>query len=471
MTEQIKNSLDNPTSALASGISSGALSLTVAAGNGSRFPATGTFRVKLTDQFSESLYELVICTARAGDVLTITRAAEGTTARAFNVGDTVDLVLSAAALTAYVAENSGATALADHLADTTDAHDASAISFDPVLQYSLEATDVQNALAEVVLDVGFHPYSARSSNTVLSFPDRGKTIVATAAYTQTFDVTEILLPGWWCIIKNGASDASAILVLDPSGTETINGQLQLSLIPGASVLITCDDGIPGFVTVTFSGVVTPQDLFPDLIAWYDASDTASITASGGAVSQLNDKSGNGNHLTQSVAGSKPTTGTRTIAGLNTLDFDGGDSLNTVTADGQTPVQAYVVCEPDTVAAGSRTMLNWGGANAQWYIDANDPSIYFGVGVISAANQASAATPLLVAGYDRGTSDIVRANGTTATGNAGALTAATAGGLGGVGGVNFFDGKIAEVLVFNKALPTIYDLAVREYLAKKWGVTA
>lgn len=106
MAEQIKNSLDVPTSVLNSGISSGALSLTVTAGHGSRFPATGNFRVKLTDQVSESLYELVICTARAGDVLTITRAAEGTTARAFNVGDPVDLVLSAAGLTNYIAENS-----------------------------------------------------------------------------------------------------------------------------------------------------------------------------------------------------------------------------------------------------------------------------------------------------------------------------------------------------------------------------
>ncbi len=105
MAEQLKNSLDNPTSTLASGITAAATSLTVASGHGARFPATGTFRVKLTDVANDALYELVICTARATDTLTVTRAAEGTTARAFNAADKVDLVLSAAALTSYVSEN------------------------------------------------------------------------------------------------------------------------------------------------------------------------------------------------------------------------------------------------------------------------------------------------------------------------------------------------------------------------------
>lgn len=106
MTEQLKNSLDNPTSTLASGITSGDLSLTVASGHGDRFPATGDFRVKLTDQADPTLYELVICTSRSTDTLTITRAAEGTTARAFVTGDLVDLVLTTAGLAAYYAESS-----------------------------------------------------------------------------------------------------------------------------------------------------------------------------------------------------------------------------------------------------------------------------------------------------------------------------------------------------------------------------
>jgi hypothetical protein len=78
----------------------------------------------------------------------------------------------------------------------------------------------------------------------------------------------------------------------------------------------------------------------------------------------------------------------------------------------------------------------------------------------------------MAGYDRGTTDIIRTSGTVDSGNAGSPGVPTNASVGSNGGGSqFFNGKIAEVLVFNKVLPTIYDLAVREYLAKKWGVTA
>jgi hypothetical protein len=64
----------------------------------------------------------------------------------------------------------------------------------------------------------------------------------------------------------------------------------------------------------------------ELKAWYDFSDTATITESGGAVSQVNDKSGNGNHIIQGTAAAKPTTGANTLNSLNVLTFDGGDRL-------------------------------------------------------------------------------------------------------------------------------------------------
>ncbi len=118
MAEQLMNSLDNPTSTLAAGISDAAVSLTVATGEGSRFPASGTFRVTLTDQNDDSLYEVVEVGAISGDVLSsLTRAAEsangGGSAKAFVAGDHVDLVLSAEALANYVSENAGSTDLTD----------------------------------------------------------------------------------------------------------------------------------------------------------------------------------------------------------------------------------------------------------------------------------------------------------------------------------------------------------------------
>lgn len=56
--------------------------------------------------------------------------------------------------------------------------------------------------------------------------------------------------------------------------------------------------------------------------WLDATDAATITSSGGDVSQWSDKSGNARNFTQSSATAKPKTGTRTLNGKNLIDFDG-----------------------------------------------------------------------------------------------------------------------------------------------------
>jgi len=65
-------------------------------------------------------------------------------------------------------------------------------------------------------------------------------------------------------------------------------------------------------------------------AWYDASDTGTITVSGSAVTQWNDKSANGYNLTQSTAANRPASGTRTLNGKNVIDFDGSDMLENAT---------------------------------------------------------------------------------------------------------------------------------------------
>ena len=70
---------------------------------------------------------------------------------------------------------------------------------------------------------------------------------------------------------------------------------------------------------------------PNLKAWYDAADTATITG-GSSVSQWNDKSGNAYHLSQSTSTKRPSSGTRTLNSKNVIDFDGtNDVLSASTA--------------------------------------------------------------------------------------------------------------------------------------------
>lgn len=83
------------------------------------------------------------------------------------------------------------------------------------------------------------------------------------------------------------------------------------------------------------GAVTPPAFSPSdisgLAAWYDASDTSTITQAAGLVSQWNDKSSNANHATQVTGALQPTTGASTINGLNVITSN-ATSMMYLTAD-------------------------------------------------------------------------------------------------------------------------------------------
>jgi hypothetical protein len=90
---------NNAYGTLNASISTSDASLTLTSGQGARFPSLGAgdfFYCTLID--TSNNLEVVKCTARSSDVLTITRAQESTTARAFTVGDRVELRVTAAGL-------------------------------------------------------------------------------------------------------------------------------------------------------------------------------------------------------------------------------------------------------------------------------------------------------------------------------------------------------------------------------------
>ena len=87
---------NNAVSTLASGINDSVTSITVASGDGALFPSlTGSeyFFVTLID--ASNNLEIAKCTARSSDVLTVTRAQESTSARAFSTGDRIELRITA----------------------------------------------------------------------------------------------------------------------------------------------------------------------------------------------------------------------------------------------------------------------------------------------------------------------------------------------------------------------------------------
>jgi len=98
---------NNAYSTLAASITSSATSITLTSGEGARFPALTSpdyFYATLLD--SANNLEIVKCTARSTDVLTVTRAQESTTGRAYTSGDRIELRITAGVLDA-IAEMGG----------------------------------------------------------------------------------------------------------------------------------------------------------------------------------------------------------------------------------------------------------------------------------------------------------------------------------------------------------------------------
>ena len=88
---------NNAVGVLAAGISDSDVTITVQSGQGARFPTLGAgdyFYATLINTSNQ--LEIVKCTARSADVLTVTRGQESTTARSYDVGDRIEIRITAA---------------------------------------------------------------------------------------------------------------------------------------------------------------------------------------------------------------------------------------------------------------------------------------------------------------------------------------------------------------------------------------
>lgn len=87
--------------------------------------------------------------------------------------------------------------------------------------------------------------------------------------------------------------------------------------------LTTVEGIP-WDQIPASLRWTPANMSTAL--WYDASDAATITTVGGAVSQWNDKSGSSRNATQGAEASRPLLVQAAVNGRSAIDFDGSNDF-------------------------------------------------------------------------------------------------------------------------------------------------
>lgn len=134
---------------------------------------------------------------------------------------------------------------------------------------------------------------------------------------------------------------------------------------------------------------TPASL-TGLRSWYDASNAASITSSGGAVSQWNDLSGNGYHLVQGTGANQPITGTTTINGLNVIVFS-DDYMDAAIGDIAQPTTVYFAGHLTAAKSGVFDSTDSGGTKRNHvYVEETSTRwrMYAGTDVDSGDNAAN-----------------------------------------------------------------------------------
>lgn len=231
--------------------------------------------------------------------------------------------------------------------------------------------------------------------------------------------------------------------------------------------------------------------------WLDAADQGTISVSGNAVTQWNDKSGNASHFTQGTGARRPSSGTRTQNGLNVIDFDGtNDSLTTTAAKSafnflnNTTATIFRVLQQDTTSGTQYVMGNNEGTNNAvgifYFTSSTNDQLSCGAGVPSTVYTITK-TFSTAARYDTIKSDpanATAANRIKVSTNGAAFVGSNTGtqtpsgstssidfilGNDSDGGSIPMNGYFAEIIIYDSILSAGDITAVQDYLAAKWGI--
>lgn len=243
---------------------------------------------------------------------------------------------------------------------------------------------------------------------------------------------------------------------------------------------------------------TPSSI-AGLKAWYDAADTATISVSGSAVTQWNDKSANAYNLTQATAARRPISGVNTQNSKNVVSFDGNDVLQAATASDWTFMHNSTGCTIFFAAffntsAVEQSMLITASTTAQAGIGVyrqNTDTLYAEVlravaGTVT-SNLASGALTDNSAKYASMIFDNANATaanrlrykvngGADLTGNTWTNSASANNpqnplymGAYDTSGNGGFNGNICEVIIYTGQLASGDVTSVNSYLASKWAI--
>ncbi len=252
-------------------------------------------------------------------------------------------------------------------------------------------------------------------------------------------------------------------------------------------------GLVGFLPTDIAGL-TPWIDFSDVIRLFiDAAKTTPVSSDDDLVGAAEDKSGQGNDLTQALTANKLKYKTGIQNGLSVGRFDGINDFLSGALARPSNFSVFVVAQKTDVtarrfmcgslnAAGQNTSA-WGGISGKegvngdiGYIFGDDINSSRGrsPGGIVSNNTFFLAEAIYTAGQDAykmwkdAVSQAITTITTAATACTGVANDYSIGRIGEFNGL-YWDGDIAEILVYNTALSAEDRQSVETYLNSKWAI--
>ena len=226
---------------------------------------------------------------------------------------------------------------------------------------------------------------------------------------------------------------------------------------------------------------SPDDI-SNLYAWYDASDSTTITKSADRVSAWTNKEGtSARNLNQGTGGSQPLWVSADKNGKDVINFVGDRYVLTDAnlASINQPQTVFIVCKlPASSVLVHHTMSQRTGSTMHPFYKEDNNSVRFSAttgGAVVINTPPTLGTWAYVTTVNNGTSGFIRTNGslevTTPTdpiGTGNTFEGLVVGRLQSTAS-RYWNDKIAEIIIYSKLLDATEIGNVESYLVTKWGL--
>jgi len=245
--------------------------------------------------------------------------------------------------------------------------------------------------------------------------------------------------------------------------------------------------VPSNPTASISSALAPLTV-PYIAAWWDASDESTVTLNGGNISQIIDKSGRGNHLTQATANAQPLYARNAVNGRNAMTYSTTNHrlVNTaMTIDRPSVFSVFRVRSGYTLAFNVAPIIwdNFQPANRIVHYPAeNTTNLVFSrddgaAGKVASRSIAFGTVYVSCCRSEQSAGHSVFVNGVKGTDATAGTTGFSGISIGNIRGnptpaftAYNFDGQLCEFVVYANRLTDAQRVVVERYLGAKWGVT-